>query len=101
MLDSNADLHTIGCKCFVRCNGARVAFADAVWDEFFGLEDRQKDRFKRIMELWCEGKALTPEMMNRNEGRSSTGIRIEAFKAFKVRLYGFDVNFNKIRTFLL
>lgn len=53
------------------------------------------------MELWCKGMSLTPEMMNRNEGRSGGGIRLEAFKAFKVRLYGFEVKFKKIKTFII
>ena len=101
MSDSGDDLKAIKCTCVVHCDGARVAITDAVAAEFEALEQRQQDRFRRIMELWCQGKSLTPEMMNRNEGRSNNGLRIEAFKAFKVRLYGFEFKFNKIKTFFI
>lgn len=101
MSDSNDDLKAISCTCLVQCDGARVAIADTVAAEFGALEERQQDRFRRIMELWCQSRPLTPEMMNRNEGRSNGGLRIEAFKAFKVRLYGFEVTFKKIRTFFI
>ncbi|WP_295527198.1 hypothetical protein [Novosphingobium sp. Chol11] len=101
MSDSDSDLERIGCTCVVRCDGARVAIVSTVLAEFSELEQRQQDRFKRIMELWCEGRPLTPEMMNRNEGRSTGGIRIEAFKAFNVRLYGFEIKFKNLKTFFI
>jgi len=101
MSDSDDDLKAIGCCCLVRCGKAQVAVLSDVSKDFSALEERQRDRFQRIMELWCEGKPLTPEMMNRNEGRSKGNVRLEAFKAFKVRLYGFDVTFKKIRTFFI
>ena len=101
MSDPDDDLRAIGCSCLVRYDGAQVAIADAVSSEFSDLEEQGQDRFRRIMELWCQGRSLTPEMMNRNEGRSTGNLRIEAFKAFKVRLYGFEVTFKKIRTFFI
>lgn len=101
MSDPNDELKAIRCSCIVRLNGVQVAIVDTVAAEFETLEERHKDRFRRIMELWCQSRPLTPEMMNRNEGRSQGGLRIEAFKAFKVRLYGFEVTFNKIRTFFI
>lgn len=67
-----------------------VAIRRDVLPEFDSLPDQTKGRFRRIMQMWCEGHTLTPEMLNRNEGRSpKKNIMIQAFKAFKIRLYGF------------
>jgi hypothetical protein len=102
MSDSEDDsLKAVRCTPLVRCNDAQVAILDVAYADYDALEERQRDRFARIMELWCLKKSLTPEMMNRNEGRSNGGLRIEAFKAFKVRLYGFEITFNGIRTFFI
>jgi len=101
MSDSKNGLETIGCCCVLRCGQAQVAIRQDVAEDFSQLEQRHRDRFHRIMELWCEGKSLTPEMMNRNEGRSKGNQRVEAFKAFKVRLYGFEITFKNIRTFFI
>ena len=102
MSDSDDDnLKAVGCSCLVRCDGAQVAILDMASTDYDSLEVKHRDRFQRIMELWCQGKSLTPEMMNRNEGRSKGNLRIEALKAFKVRLYGFEVTFKKFRTFFI
>lgn len=54
------------------------------------------------MKLWCEGRPLTPQMFNGSEGRTlRRKIMLKAFKAFKVRLYGFDGDVGGTRTFVI
>ena len=69
--------------------------------EFSAVEEKKKARFARIMELWCDDSRLTPEMFNANEGRSNGNILLQAFKAFKVRLYGFARQVAGLKTFII
>jgi hypothetical protein len=67
----------------------RVVLHKCVEAFFDALEERVRGRFVRIMELWCDDRPLTEKMINRNEGRAPrTNTMCQAFKAFKVRLYG-------------
>ncbi|WP_208634152.1 hypothetical protein [Rhizorhabdus wittichii] len=69
------------------------------WEE---LENRQQGRFRRIMQMWCQGHKLTQEMFNGNEGRSPVcNVMLQAFKAFKIRIYGFVINIDNIRSFIV
>lgn len=54
------------------------------------------------MKLWCEGRKLAPTMFNYNEGRSKQkNLLIQAFKAFKIRFYGFERHLSDRRTFII
>lgn len=66
-----------------------VVLHQCVAELFDALDEQVRGRLTRIMELWCDDKPLTDKMINRNEGRSPrTNTMCQAFKAFKVRLYG-------------
>jgi hypothetical protein len=82
-------LEALGCDQLVHTDGVQVAILTAIREDYEAIEQRKRDRFERIMEMWCEGRRLTEEMFNANEGRSSGNLLLQAFKAFKVRLYGF------------
>lgn len=70
--------------------------------EFDRFEAQPRARLKAVMKRWCNGVALTPEMMNTNEGRTPKHKEMaQAFKAFKNRLYGFERNEKGIRTFFI
>lgn len=84
-----------------RC-GARVVIRRTMRKLFDNLDDRRRGRLQAIMRLWCEGSRLTPEMMNKNEGRAPrSNIMLQAFKTFKVRLYGFSAAVGTMRTFII
>ena len=54
------------------------------------------------MKRWCEGVGMTPEMFNANEGRTlKRNKMLQAFKAFKVRLYGISTSVGEHRTFII
>ena len=69
--------------------GRRVRIRNDLLSEFGGFPVKTQARFRRIMRMWCEGHKLTKEMLNMSEGRSpKKNWLIQAFKAFKIRLYG-------------
>lgn len=81
---------------------ARIAISKRAMKDFDSFETRQKARLRQVLKRWCNGKALTEEMMNPNEGRTSKNKEmIQAFKAFKARLYGLDTTLDEKRTFLI
>lgn len=81
------------CVPFVGAGDGNVVIRRDVLRAFEKLPEQTQGRFKRIMEMWCNGHNLSKEMMNTSEGRSKIKNRmIKAFKAFKIRLYGFSSN---------
>lgn len=94
-------LDSLDCERLVASGNAQVAIARKVLPEFACLTDSKRGRLEAIMRRWCEGVPLTGDMFNGNEGRSSSGILLQAFKGFKVRFYGFVRQVNAIKTFLI
>ncbi len=95
-------LDNIECDVLAEHSGARVVIRHAIRKAYDSLDFRAQGRFTPIMKRWCDGDKLTPEMFNRNEGRSPRrNIMLQAFKAFKVRLYGFSLIVNEKRTFII
>lgn len=100
--DTDESLDSLECDLLAEAGGSRVVILRAVWKEFDALDDKNQGRFRRIMELWCVNERLTPEMFNANEGRSpKDNLLLQAFKAFKVRLYGFVRTVQGTRTFIV
>lgn len=99
---SDESLESINCDLLTECFGARVAVERGIRKIFDALADQTKGRLQAVMNRWCEGGSLTPEMFNANEGRTPRhGILLQAFKTFKVRLYGFSSAVGGKRTFLI
>jgi len=99
---SDESLERINCDLLAECCGARVAVERGVRKIYDALADQSKGRLQAVMSRWCEGGSLTPEMFNANEGRSPRhGILLQAFKTFKVRLYGFSSAVGGRRTFVI
>ena len=95
-------LESLECDLLANAGGSQVVIWRAVRGEFDALDDKNQGRFRRIMELWCSNQRLTPEMFNANEGRSQQdNLLLQAFKAFKVRLYGFVRPVQGTRTFIV
>ncbi len=81
-----------------------VVIQEDLKSDFDALPEATRARFVRIMELWTERMALTQEQFNGNEGRAQKGdinVLIQAFKAFKIRLYGFATEVGDRRSFLI
>ena len=95
-------LEHIECDVLAEHSGARVVIRRTLTKVWEALGDRTQARFEPIMKRWCDGDKMTPEMFNHSEGRSSRhNIMLEAFKAFKVRLYGFSYAVGGKRTFII
>jgi hypothetical protein len=101
MSEQDDSLDQLGCDGLEKSGRSQVALWRAAAKDWGGLDDNQEGRFRRIMQMWCEGHKLTPEMYNGNEGRSPGNIMLHAFKAFKIRLYGFVRSVGTIRTFIV
>lgn len=81
---------------------ARVVIGKRARKEFERFDVKPRARLMAAIKRWCNGVALTPEMMNTNEGRTPKHKEmVQAFKAFKNRLYGFERTNKGQRTFLI
>lgn len=81
---------------------SRVMIGRHAKKELDRFESKPRGRLKEVMKRWCNGVALTPEMMNTNEGRTQKHKEmVQAFKAFKNRLYGFERTEDGLRTFFI
>lgn len=95
-------LEHIECDVIAQHSGARVVIRRVIKKVYDALDVQKRGRFAATMKRWCEGEKLTPEMFNPNEGRTPRhNIMLQAFKAFKVRLYGFQFTVGDRRTFII
>ena len=100
--ESDPVLKKVGCDVLEERFGARVVIKKAIRGVYDALDDQKKGKLNAIMKLWCEGRPLTPEMFNRNEGRTKVhNVLLQAFKTFKVRLYGSSGDVGGRRTFYI
>jgi hypothetical protein len=90
-----------GCRTLVRSGTSRVGILFGLAPAYDGLDEAKRMRLERVMRLWCDGESLTREMYNGNEGRSTEGTMLHAFKTFKHRLYGFIRQLDGVRTFVI
>lgn len=98
---SDETLDLLECEPLAKTATSQVAIARRLLPLYRQLADQKRARFEAIMRRWCEGIPLTPEMFNLNEGRSSAGTLIQAFKGFKIRLYGFVRQVSSVKTFII
>jgi len=99
---SDETLDSLDCELLVESGGAQVGIWRPILKEYEALEDQQKGRFKRIMEMWCVGQKLPSTMFNGSEGRTKAeNLMLQAFKAFKIRLYGFVRRVGQTNTFII
>lgn len=99
--DQDDSLDHLDCDELEKSGRSQVALwrgAAKLWRE---LDPQQEGRFRRIMQMWCEEHNLPGQMYNGNEGRSPENIMLHAFKAFKIRLYGFVRSVGGVRTFIV
>lgn len=95
-------LNQLECDLLAESGEARVVIRRKVRGDYDALSDQQRGRFQRIMEMWCEDKKLPPTMFNANEGRTKAhNLMLTAFKAFKVRLYGFARRVGGVSTYII
>lgn len=94
-------LEPFGCVLIVRKGASQVVIEASLVKDYNRLDAAARARMERVMELWCEERALTKAMFNGNEGRSARGTMLQAIKAFKVRLYGFVTDIDGRRSFVI
>ena len=102
MTRKNDTLEALGFEVIESGTASRVAISRRAKKELDAFEVKQRGRLNAVLGRWCKGQPLTDEMMNPSEGRTSKHKEmVQAFKAFKVRLYGFDRTIDRIRTFFI
>ena len=101
MSEQDDSLDHLACDELEKSGRAQVALWRGAAKQWGELDVKQEGRFRRIMQMWCEGHSLTPEMYNGNEGRSPGNTMLHTFKAFKIRLYGFVRSVGNLRTFIV
>lgn len=89
------------CSTLVDHEGSRVWITLASVRHFKALDEAGREKLRTIMRYWCEERALTDKMFNGNEGRSTGGTMLKAFKTFKHRFYGFERKIGGSRTFVV
>lgn len=89
------------CSTLADLDGSRVWITNAARRYYDGFDEAKRERLNRIMHHWCEERALTKKMFNGNEGRSTGGTMLKAFKSFKHRFYGFERQIGGTRTFVI
>ena len=99
--DNDENLDHLECEPLLQAAKAQIAIARRLLPAYREIADQKRARFEAVMRRWCDGVPLTAEMFNANEGRSNGGILLQAFKAFKIRLYGFERRISQVRTFLI
>lgn len=94
-------IDSLDCKVLVETAKGQVAITRKLLPSFEQLADQKRARLEAVMRRWCDGVPLTAEMFNGNEGRTTAGILLQAFKGFKIRFYGFARQVASVRTFLI
>lgn len=95
-------LEHIECDVLAEHSGARVVIRRAIRKVYDALDSQKQASFAPKMKRWCDGDKMSPEMFNHNEGRSPKhNVMLQAFKAFKVRLYGFQFAVDDKKTFII
>jgi hypothetical protein len=103
MTDNATDSPKIlNCETLASKGKLRVVINPSAFKIWQALDDQVSGRLLRILEQWCDQRNLLPKMHNKNEGRTAKfNIRMEAFKSFKVRFYGFERSIDGQRIFII
>lgn len=100
--ESDDSLGQLDCELIAEHGSMRVVMLQRLRKVYDRLKPKEAGRLQAVMKRWCLQQGLTPEMLNTNEGRSSRhNLLIQAFKTFKVRLYGFGTTIEGVRTFVI
>lgn len=102
--DAEVDLLAIyGSVTLVEGDEGRVGISLKASKEWDKLDAIRRGRLKRTMREWCAGRRLHHEVYKSGGkyGKSSGGRTIAVFKAWQVRLYGFEKHIDGIRTFII
>lgn len=104
MNDSEDEARRFACETLVAIKGGnRVLLSSEAGKEFWSLDQRPRARLLVNMELWAEGRAMSENQFNGNEGRTKGGVNrmLQAFKVRKVRCYGFVCPLEGRKTFVI
>ena len=91
-----------GLSVLVRQGGGIVAIVKKVEKEFSDAPIKDRVAMERWMQFWCDGRSLTPERFKMNVKRDKTkGIRIDEFKAYQLRAYGYSLTIGDKKIFIV
>jgi hypothetical protein len=103
-MQQDGDLTRFGCARLVRGAQGQVLVRKEAFEEIKALEPRQQAQLLARMSLWANGRSMTKEQFNGNEGRCKKGDinrLLQVFKVHKVRLFGFVRPINLIKSFIV
>lgn len=103
MNDPEDEARRFACETLSIKGGNRVLLSSEAGKEFWLLDSRQQVRLLANMDLWVEGRAMSENQFNGNEGRTKGGVNrlLQAFKVRKVRCYGFVCPLEGRKTFVI
>lgn len=87
---SDSTLAEYGLVVLVRHGGGAVAILRKLRKEYDNAAPRDVVSIERWMEHWCDGRDLPPERFKMNLRRAQA-VRIDEFKAYQLRAYGFSI----------
>lgn len=91
-----------GLSVLVRQGGGIVAIVKKLEKEFSDAPAKDRIAMERWMQFWCDGRSLTPERFKMNVKRDKArGIRIDEFKAYQLRAYGYSVTVGDKKIFVV
>lgn len=91
-----------GLSVLVRQGGGIVAIVKKLEKEFSEAPAKDRVAMERWMQFWCDGRSLPPERFKMNVKRNKAkGIRIDEFKAYQLRAYGYSVTIGDKKIFIV
>ncbi|MGB7374815.1 hypothetical protein [Pontixanthobacter sp.] len=102
-MNDSDDFSDIDCELVHDGRVGRVLMSRKVVDEFVALESRKQAQLISRAKLWADGVPPTKEQFNGNEGRcgGENDRMLVAFKARKIRLYGFVRHYKNMKTLII
>lgn len=97
---SEATLKRFGLAVVVRRGGGVVAIRTKLRKDYDRGAGRDIVSIERWMEHWCDGRDLLPERFKVNLRRKG-GVRIDEFKAYQLRAYGFSTTVGDKKLFVI
>ncbi len=97
---SDSTLAGYGLSVLVRHGGGAVVIVRKLRKEYDNASTQEIVSIERWMEHWCDGRDLPPERFKLNLRRNQTA-RIDEFKSYQLRAYGFSVTVAAKKLFIV
>ena len=96
----DATLAKFGLSTLTRRSGGAVAIVARLRKDWVKGAAKDIVSIERWMQHWCDGRDLPPERFKVNLRRGE-GIRIDEFKSYQLRAYGFSLTIGDKKLFVV